>query len=206
MSEFVLGQGPGHKLEMAIGRNGGSLEDVEWLSSGGNFAKVTLLRTGKVELAMKPEPVITTVFADPIIHVDRSVRPVYPDWVKEVMHPELENTGPAEYDGSKLKQWLHPDQKNVVRGDTIYEYLKDKKLLSGCLSLRDLEEIQKKGITLFRQNFQGKVVFAWKSGVRNRNGNLCVPYLCEGGDEVVLDWYWLDSNWDANNPALRFAS
>ena len=42
--------------------------------------------------------------------------------------------------------------------------------------------------------------------VRNRNGNLNVPYLIENGDEVVVNWNWLDNNWNANNPALRFAT
>lgn len=42
--------------------------------------------------------------------------------------------------------------------------------------------------------------------VRNRNGNLNVPYLIENGDQVKLNWNWLDNNWNDNNPALRFAT
>ncbi|TSC83432.1 MAG: hypothetical protein G01um101417_605 [Parcubacteria group bacterium Gr01-1014_17] len=42
--------------------------------------------------------------------------------------------------------------------------------------------------------------------VPNRDGNLHVPYLVENGGEVVLNWNWLDNDWDANNPALRFAN
>jgi hypothetical protein len=30
-----------------------------------------------------------------------------------------------------------------------------------------------------------------------------VPYLYENDDKVVLNWNWLDNNWNANNPALR---
>ncbi len=206
MSEFVMGQGPGHKFEMAVGRNNGSMEDVEWLSSGVNFANVTLLRTGKAELVMKPEPIVEPMVIDPIVRVDRSVRPVYPDWVEKVMHQKLENTGPAEYDASKLELWLHPDQKSVVRGNVIYSHLEDKNLLSGCLGLRDLEEIRKKGIAFFRQNFKGLAVFAWKSVVRDRNDDLSVPYLYGSGGGVVLGWYWLGLRWHANDLALRFAS
>ena len=41
--------------------------------------------------------------------------------------------------------------------------------------------------------------------VRNRdNRNLNVPYLYENGDKVVLNWNWLDNDWNSNNPALRF--
>ena len=72
--------------------------------------------------------------------------------------------------------------------------------------LRDLEEIQKKGISFFRSHFQGKAVFAWKSVVQNRDGSLRVPYLYDNGDDVVLNWNWLDNDWNSNNPALRFAN
>ena len=104
----------------------------------------------------KPEPV-----PDTIVRVDRSIRPVYPDWVKTVMHPELEPTGLVEYDLGAVDPWLHDGQKNgrSMEGNELYEYLKEKKMLESCLSLRDGEEIQKKGIAVFRKFFQGKAVF-----------------------------------------------
>ena len=51
-------------------------------------------------------------------------------------------------------------------------------------------------------------VVAWMARyifVQNRNGNLHVPYLIENGDEVVMNWNWLDNDWNDNNPAARFA-
>ncbi len=42
--------------------------------------------------------------------------------------------------------------------------------------------------------------------VQNRNGNLNVPYLYENGGKVVVNWNWLDNNWNSNNPALRFGN
>lgn len=145
---------------------------------------------------------------DTFIHIDRSIRPVYPDWVKMGMRPELELTGPVEYDLGTINTWLHDGQKNgrYMEGYKLYEYLKEKKMLESCLSLRDGEEIQKKGIAVFRKFFQGKAVFLWKSVVQDRNGYLNVPYLYEDGDEVAVYWYWLDSIWDDHYPALRFAS
>lgn len=41
--------------------------------------------------------------------------------------------------------------------------------------------------------------------VQNDNGNLNVPYLIENDDQMILNWNWLDNDWNANNPALRFA-
>lgn len=49
-SEFTLSQGAGQKLEFAVQRNGGTAEDIEFLSTGDNFRAVMLLRTGKAKL------------------------------------------------------------------------------------------------------------------------------------------------------------
>ena len=54
-SEFTLSQGAGQKLEFAVQRNGGTTEDVDYLSTGDNFRAVTLLRTGKAKLVEVPE-------------------------------------------------------------------------------------------------------------------------------------------------------
>jgi hypothetical protein len=148
------------------------------------------------------------IVIDSIIHVDRSIRPSYPDWMKEVMHPDLEAVGPTEYDISTVEQWLHDGQKGgrYVKGDVLYAHLKETNTLKSCLGLRDLEEIQKKGIAFFRKHFKGKAVFGWRSVVQHQSGSLNVPYLCEGGVEVVLIWRWLGSAWFDVDPALRLAS
>jgi len=142
------------------------------------------------------------------IRPNRTTSPVYPDWKKEVLHPESELTGPAEYSISRVEQWLHEGQKGDkwVKGQVIYEYLKDNQMLESCLALEDLLAIQAKGINFFRQHFKGKAIFGWKSVVRHRGGYLRVPYLCEGGGGVVLSWRWLGYDWCDNNPALRLAS
>lgn len=49
-SEFTLSQGAGQKLEFAVQRNGGTTDDIEYLSTGENFRAVTLLRSGKAKL------------------------------------------------------------------------------------------------------------------------------------------------------------
>lgn len=49
-SEFMLSQGAGQKLEFAVQRNGGTPEDIDYLSTGENFRAVSLLRTGKAKL------------------------------------------------------------------------------------------------------------------------------------------------------------
>ena len=183
--------------------------DLDWLSTGDNIKSIILLARGDAELTLKvkpaPEP---EVVIDPIIRVDRSIRPSYPDWMKEVMHPELETVGPGEYDITKVEQWLHDGQKDggCIEGNKIYTHLKKTDTLKTCLGKRDLEEIQKKGIAFFRKHFKGKAVFGWSSVVRNRYGYLYVPYLYESDGEVVLHWRWLDRDWLSRYPALRHES
>ena len=143
---------------------------------------------------------------DTIIRVDRSVRPAYPDWMKEVMHPELEATGPAEYDLAKVALYLHDDQKNgTMKGTVLYEHLKSTDSLKSCFGLHDALEAQKKDIAVFRKLFGGKAVFCWRSIVRRRPGSLLVPYFYGNGGKVVVLWAGLDSVWSGNHPAARFA-
>lgn len=147
-----------------------------------------------------PEPAL-----DFVVRVDRSVKPIYPDWIKKVIHPELELAGPAEYnlqDG--VEQWLHDDQKRgSVVGGTIHKHLQKGDALATCLNLQDGLAIQQKGIAVFRKLFAGKVVIMWGSVVQGQSGDLFVPCLSEGDGGVVLDWFWLGNNFLSSFPALR---
>ena len=109
--------------------------------------------------------------------------------------------------GRKVSLWLHDEQKDGgwIEGHKLYEHLKSNNMLESCLGLRDLEEIQRRGIEFFRQHFKGKAVFGWKSAVRDSDGNLNAPCLYEGVGRVVLDWVWLSNGWSDCSPALRFA-
>lgn len=141
---------------------------------------------------------------DFIVCVNRKVRPEYPEWKKELLHPELECTGPRKFDLSKAEQWLHDGQKgnSTTTGQVIYEYLKSNNMLDSCYSLQDGLAIQRKGIAVFRELFKGKAVFLWKSVVRDRCG-LYVPCLYESGDMVVECWDRLGGSWGSIGPALR---
>lgn len=158
-----------------------------------------------VQPAVIPEPAPEPVL-DFIVRVDRSVKSTYPDWFKKLEHPELECSGPTEYnlqDG--VEQWLHDEQKRrTVQGNTIYKHLTDTNALASCLNLQDGLAIQQKGIAVFRKLFAGKAVFLWGSVVQGRDGYLHVPFLYEDGGRVVVRWYWLDFYWHSIYPALRF--
>ena len=182
----------------------GQIEAV--LNKIGGEAAIPRLLAGElvvVEREPKPEPMLDT-----IIRVDRAVRPVYPDWMKKVMHLELEATGAAEYDLATVQLWLHDGQKNggVMVGNTIYDHLKSNTMLESCLGLADGLAIQKNGVEAFRKFFGGKAVFLWKSVVQDRVVGLRVPYLVGRSGVVVVLWLWLDDDWRDSGPAARFAS
>jgi hypothetical protein len=148
---------------------------------------------------MKPRPALkrTTATKD-IILVDRSLPIVYPDWVTGAMHPNLEKSGPTDFAPGALNLW-HPAQNKTprpVKGGHLYKLLKEAAMLKRCLGLRDLEEIQKRGIAFYRKHFGSKAVFGWKSVVRDRLKYLFVPYLFEFGDGVMVHWYLLDFAWE----------
>ncbi len=153
-----------------------------------------------------PKPTVPVL--DTIIRITRPVRPIYPHWVKKVLHPELEDVGLGEYDLATIDLWLHDRQRNGARveGNRIYEDLTQSDSLKTCLGLRDGREIQKKGIAVFRQFFGGKGLFLWKSAILTLLDHLNVPCLCEHDGEVVVIWHCLGYCWNSNYPAARFAS
>ena len=165
------------------------------------FAEV--LREGVKGVPLSPE-----VLLDTLIRVDRSIRPVYPDWVETVMHPEFELTGPADYYLGTIDPWLHDGQKNDqdMEGNDLYKYLKEKKMLESCLSLRDGEEIQRRGIDVFDRFFKDKSVFLWKSVVQDHFGQPFVPFLYARNGQLVVVWDCLSHRWKNDRPALRFVS
>lgn len=204
MSNYSEGQT--HQLMEALQNAGYTPEHVTMLGQYPKLGDFRLVLSGEAEIIPqpKPEPLPEPVL-DFLVRVDRSVKPSYPDWFKKLEHPELECSGPAEYDlQTAVQQWLHDDQKRgSAAGNIIYKHLQKGDNLATCLNLQDGFAIQAKGIAVFRKLFAGKSVFLWGSVVQGRNGRLLVPCLYENGVEVVVYWRWLDVGWCSSDPALR---
>jgi hypothetical protein len=190
-----------------------------WNKLGGENGIERLLRGELVVTEREPQgrrPVKTKrpQKFDTFIHVDRSVhRPAYPDWVKRVMHPELESTGPADYDlAQQVRMWRHQDQQNnrSMNGQALYNDLKSNGLLESCLGLADGYAIQQKGIRLWRRVFAGggnRFVPGRALLLRSvvaKNANLYAPYLQDDDDAVTLNWLCLDGRLSEYFPVLRF--
>ncbi len=121
MSSYSEGQT--HQLMDRLEAEGFTADYITKLGQYKRLGDFRLVLDGQAEIvAVKKEE----VSLDTVVRVNRSVRPAYPDWVGKVMNPELEGTGPAEYDlAMSIMLWLHEGQTGgVVTGTVIYDYLK----------------------------------------------------------------------------------
>lgn len=148
---------------------------------------------------------------DFIVQADRTLRPIYSEWMKLVIFPEWEGTGPAEYDLRKdVWCFYHDDQRHGTIGlDTLFFYLLDTEILTYCLGLADLQAIRSKGPTLFSELYAGKTIYAWKSLVRDLYDNsLRVPslWMSQARGPLSLEWTTVVANVHVgrDSPALRF--
>jgi len=168
------------------------------------------LRFLRGELVVSPSPIdsvmLKLIAVDSIVRVDRSVKPTYPNWVKKMMHPELECSGPAEYDlQTAVQQWLHEEQKYWLTAKFILAYMINSGGITTCLNLQDGLAIQAKGIGLFRKVFAGKAVFFWGSVVQDHDSVPRVPVLCDHKGSLALEWACVGvNNLGLDDPALRF--
>ncbi|MBU0612431.1 hypothetical protein KKB10_00285 [Patescibacteria group bacterium] len=205
MSDLMLDVDQAGELKAAFRRGDWTNTLIKRACEGDFLAQFKRVVEGSatiIPIAPKKEIPVTT-----IVHIDRSIKPTYPDFVKKVMHPGLESAGLVEYDiATAISLWLHDNQKKgIVTGQVIYNHLKKNNMLGSCGNLQDALAIQKLGVASFQKAFGNIVVYFWKSVVQRRNGSLDVPCLCVRGGGVVLYWNWLDDVWHGGEPAVRFA-
>ncbi|MBI2476403.1 MAG: hypothetical protein HYV67_04150 [Candidatus Taylorbacteria bacterium] len=212
MSNLMLDVDQAGELKAAFRRGGWTNSEIKQACQGRFLSDVRGILLGKARIVtLKTDDTSETVIIDPIVRIDRSVRPVYPDFLDQeyLNKPEfiaLEKLGPPEFDASRLRKWWHPKQKRkVIKGTVIHNFLVEKMMLPSCLGFVELLGIQAKGIEFFHRHFKGQVVFGWRSVVPFCGGDLRAPYLVEDDGEMVLYWRWLGGDFDATYPALRFA-
>ena len=134
------------------------------------------------------------VSVEEIMRVDRTISAGCPDWL-ELVRPELEKTGPAEYPISQIEARFHEYQHewHGIKGRDLYSWLMGNNYLKDCLSFGDLKAIQNTSLAFFRQHFSDCNVMAWKSIAQHRDQaaskNLLVPTLrVEDKRELVIHW------------------
>jgi hypothetical protein len=159
---------------------------------------------GQSGLLMQPrhaEPQLDT-----LIQVNRSVQSFCPDWVKGFLDPELQNTGPTEYDLAKASCWVHPIQRDEwLRARVIYEHLKSNNMLGSCLGLQDGREILEKGTPVLLKLFGSNLhLYLWRSVVESHDGYKLVPSIIGIGNQLYIHWDWLGDDLNSYRPAVLF--
>lgn len=148
------------------------------------------------------------------VEVDRSIKPIYPGFVKKVIHPELKLVGPSKYHLlTDVEKWHDQKQETgTVAVYEIYATIKNEGFLKDCFSLADLLAIQEKGNEVFLAAFLGgqgffTSIFAWKSVVEDVFGRRKVPYFIvnnHGQVPGVLDWACFSHKFNFENISPRF--
>jgi hypothetical protein len=145
-----------------------------------------------------------------LIKVDRANRPTYPPEIKKIMHPELENQAPAEYDLLSINPWLHDKQSTrrdrFIGGEELYSFLKGNNdtLLKTCLTLLDGEQIKRSNPVDFATIFSHRPLFLWASIAEFQDGLLYVPCVCDSGGWLTIFWRKLNHGFFEDCPAGRF--
>ena len=137
-----------------------------------------------------------------LIFINRTTLPEHPTWLKDFDYPQLQLTGPAEFDVRKLRRWSYEKVLGKPDGNKLYQCLKDSDMIKNCLSLQDLEGIQKSESPFFRKLLKQGSFFAWKSVALNHDDYRHVPCLHPHMDDVR--WYYLGDKW--NCPVFLFPS
>lgn len=144
------------------------------------------------------------------ISVERTIRPTYPKLVKELLHPEFETAGPAQFRVNELSLWVHDKQTNgYINGSVIYEHLKNNSMLEGCLNLDDLHEIGTNGQFSYLKysssdSVEAPAFVGWKSIAKDKDDKLRVPALVLLAGAVHSIWLDVNDSFTFNRPALRF--
>ncbi|HEY0908563.1 MAG TPA: hypothetical protein VGE35_04445 [Candidatus Paceibacterota bacterium] len=129
-----------------------------------------------------------------VMRVDRSKRPVYQTWVKEVLHMDLESDGPDEFDFTKVTFSPRGEAGGI---QVWYEGLKAAGQLAGSLGLSDLQAIRKGYWHEFAKVLGDRSVWGLKSAVRRGLSTYFAPVMTTYRGKVNIRWRGL--HWEASS-------
>ena len=183
-NDFTLSVGQAHELEMAMNRVGGwDGALVKALSTGSNLADVR-------------EVLLKRSMIKPIKHIiDCDADPFCPsDWKVE----EHKKGGSLEWDPTKVKLYLSPNQQNdkCIEGHKLRKKLENKPVLNA-----NVLEFLLAHPELIPEEWKGKAIFFWSTIYRNADGDLYVRFLYWRGALWCWGCRWLSDSWVDGGPA-----
>ncbi|MEK9151882.1 MAG: hypothetical protein AAB692_00795 [Patescibacteria group bacterium] len=194
MSEFTLGCGPAHELEITLRRADWSLADVTKMPQSEELCR-------QIRSVLLGHAKITT-FTEHVVDLDAD------PYCPEGLFATGEGTehckgGKLILTPGKIKLYLAEGQKNGVglKGHQLRKELADKPVLNAN-ALDYLLAHQE----MIPDECRGKYIPFWGTIYRNAYGGLYVRFLCWRGDRWVSDYDWLDGDFGGNDPAAVLAS
>jgi hypothetical protein len=127
------------------------------------------------------------------VRVDRSIQPTFPNNLTTALDPELDCSGPAEFDLSEVvaRQPRRDGTREKIR--RVYERIKFAGRLVEYLNLADLVVVRDVYHREFCRLSPDERLYGWKSGRRGEFGRPHVPYIYKRPSGiVVLEWAWMD--------------
>lgn len=160
--KFVLTPGATLKLQTAVRRSlSADMATIEWLSAGNNLDLVASVACGLARIQ-------TIDKSEHIVKVDRTKRPLYPDFIEGPIRQDWELSGPSEFDIAQLQPnfYERDEDSGWAYGPRLFEQFGETPIMSRALTLLDLEAIVAKGPEFYFRHFGDRYVIAWKSVVR----------------------------------------
>ncbi len=187
-NDLMLDVGQANELKLAFRRADYSNDDIKRLCEGNVLADVRRVLLGHASITV-------------VAHViDCDADPFVPDgWSVE----EHQKGGSFQWDASRVELWLTNGQKNgkVLEGNKLRKEMAKKVPFNACVLDYLLANPH-----LIPEEWKGKYVFFWGTVYRDRDGDLCVRYLCWRGGRWGWGGSWLGSAWGDRSPAALRAS
>lgn len=120
-----------------------------------------------------------------------------------LVYPEIQFSGPQEYQPCETGFWHHPTQLHGVKGSRILKELEGMGVLPCCLGWRDLMAMKTKGAGFLAKNYPDMSVPGWKSVV-DRSGTASVPILIAKRGSAEIIWALSDEWFRMDCPAVYF--
>ncbi|MBI5465973.1 MAG: hypothetical protein HY974_01640 [Candidatus Kerfeldbacteria bacterium] len=133
--------------------------------------------------------------------IDCDTQPFVPEGLSVEQHAQ---GGQLEWKPDMVGLYLSEKQKNggFIGGNKLRKELGSRHVLNA-----NVLDYLLANPHLIPEEWKGKYIFFWGTIYRGSGGDLYVRYLYWGGDRWDWDYcYWLDGDWDDNNPAAVLAS
>lgn len=187
MSELMLDVSQAHELKMAFRRANYSNGEIKQLCEGNILADVRNVLLGHASITVMEHM------------IDCDAAPFIPSGWKVEKH---QKGGQFKWDTGQVALYLSKFQKNgVIEGNKLRKELEGKPVLNACVLDYLLAHPH-----LIPEEWKGNAVFFWGTIYRDSDGNLFVRCLYWLGGRWRWGNYWLDDDWDDNDPAVLRAS